>query len=58
MIGEVCTHCGVKLFPPRPVCPHCRAEMEEGFSLREADEVVAVPVMSREAAMSYRKGGG
>lgn len=21
--GEVCSHCGAKVFPPRPVCPHC-----------------------------------
>ena len=21
--GEVCPHCGVKLFPPRDVCPKC-----------------------------------
>ena len=23
LIGEVCEHCGVKLFPPRDVCPEC-----------------------------------
>lgn len=58
MVGEVCTHCGVKLFPPRPVCPHCRGEMQQGFSLRQAGEAVAVPMIPREAAVSYRKGGG
>ena len=21
--GEICSHCGAKVFPPRPVCPHC-----------------------------------
>jgi len=21
--GEVCSNCGAKVFPPRPVCPHC-----------------------------------
>ena len=21
--GEVCAYCGAKVFPPRPVCPHC-----------------------------------
>ncbi|MCJ7624081.1 MAG: zinc ribbon domain-containing protein, partial [Anaerolineaceae bacterium] len=58
MAGEVCTHCGVKLFPPRPICPHCRAGMEQGFSLSETGEVVNVPAMQREAAVSYRKAGG
>ncbi len=24
LIGEVCPHCGAKLFPPRDVCPHCQ----------------------------------
>ncbi len=23
LVGEVCGHCGVKLFPPRDVCPEC-----------------------------------
>ena len=23
LLGEVCEHCGVKLFPPRDVCPEC-----------------------------------
>ena len=23
LIGEVCDHCGKKLFPPRDVCPEC-----------------------------------
>lgn len=24
LVGEVCPHCGAKLFPPRDVCPHCQ----------------------------------
>ena len=23
LIGEVCPHCGAKLFPPRDICPEC-----------------------------------
>ena len=23
LVGEVCDHCGAKLFPPRDVCPEC-----------------------------------
>ncbi len=26
LVGEVCPHCGAKLFPPRDVCPHCGME--------------------------------
>ncbi|MCD6518567.1 MAG: Zn-ribbon domain-containing OB-fold protein [Anaerolineae bacterium] len=23
LTGEICPHCGAKLFPPRDICPHC-----------------------------------
>lgn len=23
LAGETCPHCEGKIFPPRPVCPHC-----------------------------------
>lgn len=23
-VGEVCPHCGAKIFPPKAVCPICR----------------------------------
>lgn len=26
LVGEVCPHCDVKIFPPRDVCPNCGAE--------------------------------
>ncbi|MEK9162956.1 MAG: zinc ribbon domain-containing protein [Chloroflexota bacterium] len=26
LVGEVCDHCGNKIFPPRDVCPHCAEE--------------------------------
>ena len=28
LIGEVCDHCGVKLFPPRDVCPECSHDVQ------------------------------
>jgi uncharacterized OB-fold protein len=36
LVGEVCPHCEVKLFPPRDVCPNCheRATQEYQFSGR------------------------
>jgi len=32
LIGEVCPHCGIKLFPPRDVCPKCGGPAKEPFS--------------------------
>ena len=25
LVGEECRHCGVRLFPPRTVCPECES---------------------------------
>ena len=32
MVGEVCNQCGVKLFPPRDVCPECAKPAYEPFT--------------------------
>jgi len=32
-MGEVCPKCGVKLFPPRDVCPECSGPAKEPFAL-------------------------
>ncbi len=29
LVGEVCPHCEVKIFPPRDVCPNCGGEAKE-----------------------------
>ncbi len=36
LVGEVCPHCQVKIFPPRDVCPDCgqEARLEYAFSGR------------------------
>ena len=31
LIGEVCPHCGVKLFPPRDICPECGGPAKTAF---------------------------
>ena len=31
LVGEVCPHCGAKLFPPRDVCPECTGPAKEPF---------------------------
>ena len=32
MVGEVCNQCGIKLFPPRDVCPECSKPAYEPFT--------------------------
>ncbi|OGM25927.1 transcriptional regulator [Candidatus Woesebacteria bacterium RIFCSPHIGHO2_02_FULL_38_9] len=39
LIGEECTNCGTKLFPPRDVCPDCRAPAKAEFHFSGKGEV-------------------
>jgi len=39
--GEVCPHCGAKLFPPRDVCPHCGLEAKTTYTLTGTGTVVS-----------------
>lgn len=32
LVGEVCPHCEVKIFPPRDVCPECGGEAKTSFA--------------------------
>ncbi len=32
LVGEVCPHCGARLFPPRDVCPQCAGPAREPFA--------------------------
>ena len=31
LVGEVCPHCGAKIFPARDVCPQCGGEAKKPF---------------------------
>ncbi len=31
LVGEICPHCSVKIFPPRDVCPNCGGEAKEPY---------------------------
>ncbi|HEX6977589.1 MAG TPA: zinc ribbon domain-containing protein [Patescibacteria group bacterium] len=31
LTGKECSHCGSKIFPPRPICPTCDYEVEGEF---------------------------
>ncbi len=39
--GEVCPHCGAKLFPPRDVCPHCGLEAKTTYTFVGTGTVVS-----------------
>ena len=39
LVGEVCTHCGAKIFPPRDVCPECHDPAYEPYAFSGQGEV-------------------
>lgn len=39
MIGEMCTSCGTKIFPPRDICPECETPAKTPFQFRRRGEV-------------------
>jgi len=39
MVGEVCDHCGAKLFPPRDICPECSKPAATPYTFSGKGEV-------------------
>jgi hypothetical protein len=39
LVGEVCEHCGSKIFPPRDVCPECAEEAKTPYQFSGKGEV-------------------
>lgn len=39
MVGEICPHCSVKIFPPRDICPDCGGEAKELYTFSGRGEV-------------------
>ena len=39
LVGEVCPHCEVKIFPPRDVCPACGGEAKSAYAFSGKGEV-------------------
>jgi uncharacterized OB-fold protein len=39
MVGEVCSHCDAKLFPPRDICPECGEEAKALYKFSGKGEV-------------------
>ena len=45
LVGEVCPHCEVKIFPPRDVCPECGGEAKTQFQFSGRGEVYSFTTM-------------
>ncbi|MBC8450540.1 MAG: Zn-ribbon domain-containing OB-fold protein [Chloroflexi bacterium] len=45
LVGEVCTECGHKIFPPRDVCPHCTEPAQLPYTLSGRGEVYSYATM-------------
>ncbi len=45
--GEVCPHCGARIFPPRDVCPQCREEARETQTFSGRGRVVAFTTVTQ-----------
>ena len=39
LVGEICPHCEVKIFPPRDVCPACGEEAKTQFAFSGRGQV-------------------
>lgn len=39
LVGEVCPHCDMKLFPPRDICPECGQDARQPFHFSGRGEV-------------------
>ncbi len=39
LVGEVCPHCDIKIFPPRDICPACGKDAKTAFAFSGRGEV-------------------
>jgi uncharacterized protein len=45
LVGEICPHCEVKIFPPRDVCPSCGEEAKEPYAFSGKGTVFSYTVL-------------
>lgn len=50
LVGEVCPHCNVKIFPPRDICPECGGEAKTAYTFSGKGEVYSFTRMSNAPA--------
>ena len=58
LVGEICPHCEVKIFPPRDVCPNCGEEARTRYDFSGKGTIFSYTVMNDapagyEAAVPY-----
>ena len=46
LVGEVCPHCAVKIFPPRDVCPSCGEEAKTRYDFSGKGTIFSYTVMT------------
>ena len=44
LVGEICPHCEVKIFPPRDVCPNCGEEAKEPYAFSGKGTISPIPL--------------
>lgn len=44
--GEVCEHCGHKIFPPRDICPECHQPARKPYALSGRGEVYSFSTLT------------
>jgi len=45
LVGEICPHCQVKIFPPRDFCPECGGEAKVPYTFSGRGEVYSFSTM-------------
>ena len=45
LVGEVCPHCQVKIFPPRDVCPECGGEAKTEYQFSGKGQIYTFTTM-------------
>jgi uncharacterized OB-fold protein len=55
LVGEICPHCQVKIFPPRDICPDCGQEARESYQFSGRGEVYSFTTVY-EAPAGFEEG--
>ncbi len=50
LVGEVCPHCEVKIFPPRDICPDCGQEARTSYQFSGRGEIYSFATVQQAPA--------
>lgn len=42
LVGETCPNCNARLFPPRPVCPHCSEAVRQQVAFVQHEPALVI----------------